>query len=181
MPIVYPVDRAPELSVIIPVYASDPDAVDFLRNTLHHLNASSLQGFEILVADDASPCSDAVRAVVQEAGAKLVRLDQRSGSPAARNAAAKNAAGDILIFMDADTSVHPDTLDRLARKLHENPELDAVIGSYDQQPSAPGIVGRFRNLLHSFVHHRASHRATTFWAACACGAARAAWTNSIRK
>lgn len=68
--------------------------------------------------------------------------------------------------MDADTSAHPDTLDRIARKFKENPELDAVIGSYDQQPSAPRLVGRFRNLLHSFVHHRASPRATTFWAAC---------------
>jgi hypothetical protein len=37
MPIVYTVDCAPELSVIIPVYASDPGAVDFLRHTLHYL------------------------------------------------------------------------------------------------------------------------------------------------
>lgn len=77
MPIVYPVESAPEFSVIIPVYASDPDAVDFLRNTLHQLNASSLQTFEIIVADDASPCGDAVRAVVQEAGAELVRLEEK--------------------------------------------------------------------------------------------------------
>jgi glycosyltransferase involved in cell wall biosynthesis len=112
MPIVHAVDCVPELSVIIPVYASNPETVGFLRNTLHHLNTSGHQGLEILVADDASPCGDAVRAVVQEAGAELVRLDRRSGSAAARNAAAKNAAGDILIFMDADTSVHPDTLDR---------------------------------------------------------------------
>jgi GT2 family glycosyltransferase len=166
MPIVHAVECVPELSVIIPVYASNPETVGFLRNTLHHLNASGHPGLEILVADDASPCGDAVRAVAEEAGAELVRLDRRSGSAAARNAAAKSAAGDILIFMDADTSVHPDTLDRIVRTFEENPELDAVIGSYDRQPSAPGLVGRFRNLLHSFVHHRANPRATTFWTAC---------------
>ena len=104
--------------------------------------------------------------MAQEAGAELVRLDQRSGPAVARNTAAKNAAGDILIFMDADTSVHPDTLARIASKFRETPELDAVMGSYDQRPSAPGVVSQFRNLLHSFVHHRASHYASTFWAGC---------------
>jgi len=140
--------------------------VDLLRTALHHLKSSSFQDFEILVADDASPRGDAVKAVVEEAGVALVRLEQRSGPATARNAAAKDAAGDILIFMDADTSVHPDTLERFARKFRENRDLDAAMGSYDQQPTAPGIVSRFRNLLHSFVHHRANRRAATFWAGC---------------
>jgi glycosyltransferase involved in cell wall biosynthesis len=140
--------------------------VDFLRNALEHLKASSFQDFEILVADDASPSGDAVRSVAREAGAALVRLDRRSGPATARNAAALRAVGDILIFMDADTSVHPDTLDRFARTFRETPELHAAMGSYDQCPAAPGLVSRFRNLLHSFVHHRAGHLASTFWAGC---------------
>ena len=107
-----------------------------------------------------------VRAVAQEAGAGLVRLYERCGPAAARNAAARKAAGGILVFMDADTSVHPDTLERFAWKFRGDAGLDALMGSYDQRPSAPGVVSRFRNLLHSFVHHRASVRATTFWAGC---------------
>lgn len=161
-----PSTTAPVFSVIIPVYASKPEAVDLLRNALEQLKNSSFQDFEILVADDASPRGDTVRAVAQEAGAELVRLEHRSGPATARNAAAKRAAGDILIFMDADTSVHTDTLDRFVREFRETPGLDAVMGSYDQQPTAPGVVSHFRNLLHSFVHHRAGHRASTFWAGC---------------
>jgi hypothetical protein len=95
-----------------------------------------------------------------------VRLDQRRGPAAARNAAAKKAAGDILVFLDADTSVHPDTLERFAWIFRQTPELAAAMGSYDQRPTAPGVVSHFRNLLHSFVHHRANRRATTFWAGC---------------
>jgi glycosyltransferase involved in cell wall biosynthesis len=133
---------------------------------LDRLKASSFQDFEILVADDASPRGDAVRAVAQVAGAEIVRLHQRSGPAAARNAAAMNAAGDILVFLDVDTSVHPDTLERFARIFRQTPELDAAIGSYDQRPTAPGVVSHFRNLLHSFVHHRSNRRATTFWAGC---------------
>jgi GT2 family glycosyltransferase len=133
---------------------------------LDGLKTSSFQDFEILVADDASPLGAAVSAVAQEAAAELVRLDRRSGPAAARNAAAKKATGDILIFLDADTSVHSDTLERFAKKFRATPNLDAAMGSYDQQPTAPGVVSRFRNLLHSFVHHRANPLTTTFWAGC---------------
>jgi GT2 family glycosyltransferase len=166
----------PELSVIIPVYNTGPESVTLLRNALEGLRTSRFQDFEILLADDASPCGDSVRAAAQEAGAGLVRLDERRGPAAARNAAARRASGGILVFLDADTSVHPDTLDGFARKFRQAPELDAVIGSYDQRPTAPGVVSHFRNLLHSFVHHRASARATTFWAGC--GAVR---TDRFRK
>ena len=140
--------------------------MNLLRHAIDRLKASSFQSFEILVADDGSRLAEEVRAVAEQAGAKLVRLDRRSGPAAARNAAARNAAGDILVFMDADTSVHPDTLERFARKFRETPDLDAAMGSYDRHPTAPGVVSRFRNLLHSFVHRRFSRRATTFWAGC---------------
>lgn len=159
-------NTAPQISVIIPVYASGPQPVDFLRNALRDLKRSSFQDFEILVADDASPAGDAVRAVVIEEGAQLVRLEQRSGPAAVRNAAANKAAGEVLVFMDADTSAHMDTLERFAQEFHKNSGLDAMVGSYDQRPTAPGVVSRFRNLLHSFVHHRANRQASTFWAGC---------------
>lgn len=161
-----PSNAAPEFSVIIPVFASGPEAVNLLRNALDHLKTSTFQSFEILIADDASPLADAVNAVVLEAGARLVRLDRRGGPATARNAAAAEASGEILVFLDADTSVHSDTLDRFARTFREFPRLDAAMGSYDRQPTAAGTVSQFRNLLHSFVHHRANSAASTFWAGC---------------
>ena len=163
---------APRLSIIIPVFAADAHSVDLLRNTLRFLRASDFVGFETFVADDGSPAADAIQAVIEEAHVGFVRLGERKGPAAARNAAARKATGDILLFMDADTAVHPDTLSRLVRKFESDPELDAVMGSYDQRPAAPGRVSRFRNLLHSFVHHRSHHQAVTFWAGC--GAVRAA-------
>ena len=139
---------------------------------MHYLRTSDFKDFEIVVADDGSPAADGVQAAVKEANVEFVRLDRSKGPAAARNAAACKAIGDILVFMDADTAVHRDTLCRFAREFDKDPQLDAVIGSYDQQPAAPGRVSRFRNILHSFVHHRAHRQAVTFWAGC--GAVRAA-------
>jgi hypothetical protein len=42
----------------------------------------------------------------------------------------------------------------------------AVFGSYDASPRATGVVSRYRNLLHHFVHQNGSSEATTFWAGC---------------
>lgn len=158
--------RAPQISVVIPIYAAEPESVGQLRFALEQLRASSFQDFEVWVADDASPDEQAVRDAAAAGGAKVIRMGRQCGPAAARNAAARKAAAPLLAFLDADTSVHLDTLERLVRKLRDHPELDAVMGSYDQQPAAPGIVSRFRNLLHSFVHHRANRRASTFWAGC---------------
>jgi len=154
------------LSVIIPIYAATSSDVDLLRAALRGLNAYTFRDFEVLVADDASPHPEAIRALATAEGARLIRQSVQRGPAAARNAAAAQASGDILVFFDADTSVHPDTLHRFARAFSDDPTLDALLGSYDQQPTAPGHVSRFRNLLHSFVHHRANGRATTFWTGC---------------
>src|ERR1700692_4849571 len=125
--------RAARLSIIIPIYAADASSVDVLRTALRFLKASDFQDFETLVADDGSPAADAIETVIREARAELVRLDRRMGPAMARNAAARKATGEILLFMDADTAVHPDTLSRLVREFERDPDLDAVMGSYDRR------------------------------------------------
>ncbi|MFM1800360.1 MAG: hypothetical protein RLZZ117_2638 [Cyanobacteriota bacterium] len=91
---------------------------------------------------------------------------QRSGPAAARNLAAREARGDVLIFVDADVELHPETLTRFRQAFCGDPELDAVFGSYDDAPAAPGVVSRFRNLLHHHTHHRHAGPASSFWAGC---------------
>lgn len=158
--------NAPLVSVIIPVWAAGPEPIALLERCLAGVAASSFRDFEILVADDGSPEGTAIGRIARLAGARLVRLQQRSGPAAARNAAAASARGEILVFFDADTSPHTDTLERFVRKLWEDPELDAVVGSYDRMPTATGLVSRFRNIHHSFVHYQSNAHAKTFWAAC---------------
>jgi GT2 family glycosyltransferase len=95
----------------------------------------------------------------------IVQREPAGGGPAAaRNAAAAASRADVLVFVDSDVEVHPDALARIERCLLDRPELAAVFGAYDDQPAAPGLASRFRNLLHHHVHATSAGEAETFWA-----------------
>jgi GT2 family glycosyltransferase len=98
--------------------------------------------------------------------ATLLNTDQRSGPAAARNLAARHAQGDILLFVDADVELHADAMERIRAQFAADPALAALFGSYDDCPAAPGLVSRFRNLLHHHTHSSHPGPATTFWAGC---------------
>lgn len=148
----------PSLTVIVPAY----NAPAMLERSLAALRASTA-AFELIVADDAST-DPRTAEVARAAGAKVVRLERNSGPGVARNTGAKQAAGEVLAFVDSDVVVHPDALDRLLAALAADPAASAVFGSYDDRPDAKGLVTEYRNLLHHFVHHHGPREATTFWA-----------------
>jgi len=112
-----------------------------------------------------TPCVDALESAV-EPGDEVIVVDEAAtpGPAAARNAGAERAAGDVLVFVDADVVVHSDALDRIRRAFDVDEELDALFGSYDDAPAADGLVSGFRNLLHHHVHQTSPGPATTFWA-----------------
>ncbi len=93
----------------------------------------------------------------------VVREPAGDGPSAARNRGARLAGGDVLVFVNADVVVHADALSRIREAFAGDPSLTAVFGAYDAAPAAPGVVSRFRNLLHHHVHHQAAGPAGTFW------------------
>jgi GT2 family glycosyltransferase len=147
-------------SVVIAAYNSEAD----LARCLESLAQSEIPALECIVVDDCS--TDSSAAVAESHGARVLRTETNRGPACARNLGAAAASGDIVLFLDSDVCVHPDTLGRVAARFEANPELDAVFGSYDDSPAAPGLVSQFRNLLHCFVHQTSNSRAWTFWSGC---------------
>ena len=149
------------LSIVIPVH----DGGAHIRRCLEALASSTRPPDEVIVVDDAS--SDDSGDQARRRGARVVRLEGQSRGPAfARNRGVEIAQGDVLVFLDADVAVHPDTLAHVERYLTEHPELSALFGSYDADPPAHGLVSRYKNLLHHYVHQHSSRRAFTFWTGC---------------
>jgi GT2 family glycosyltransferase len=86
-----------------------------------------------------------------------------SGPALARNLGAAQASADVLVFIDSDIVVHPDIFRRIRAAFYVDPELTAVLGSYDDGPQDPGAVSAFRNLLHHYVHRTQPGPTSTFW------------------
>jgi len=149
----------PALSVVIPVR----DGAAFLLESLPALAAALPPDAELIVSDDGS--RDATAQTAARFGARVVANDASRGPAAARNHGAQAARGAILVFLDADVRVHPDTIARLRREL-EDPDVAAAFGSYDDAPAGTAWVSLYKNLAHHFVHQRSEREASTFWAGC---------------
>jgi len=150
-----------KLSVIIPVH----NGGEGLGLCLEALAASTCPPDEIIVVDDTS--TDASASLAAKLGAIVLPLPDGPRGPArARNHGAASAQGDVLVFLDADVVSHPDTLGTIKTYLTDTPEIAALFGSYDVDPPAPGLVSRYRNLLHHYIHQHGRSEASTFWAGC---------------
>jgi len=150
---------------VIPVLNGGRD----FEHCLRRLRDSRGTDYELIVVDDGSTDGSADRAAA--AGASVIRFDRPCGPAFARNGGAKAAKADLVFFLDADVAVHPETLARAAARFEADPGLTALFGSYDDEPPAPGVVSRFRNLLHHFTHQQGDFTdgvrpAHTFWTGC---------------
>jgi GT2 family glycosyltransferase len=149
------------LSVIVPVH----NGAGVLDRCLDALARSDFRDYECIVVDDGST-DDTARCVASTHGAALVRLDARGGPARARNRGAARARGELLLFLDADVCVHPDTLSQVDIHFRQHPSTAAVIGSYDDRPADPGFISQYKNLFHHYVHQTSRTEAWTFWAGC---------------
>jgi GT2 family glycosyltransferase len=104
--------------------------------------------------------------LAESIGATVVTLPESLGPSVARNRGAQAARGDLLFFVDADVELAPDSVVRVGEVFDREPELAALIGSYDDAPAQPGFLSQYRNLLHHYVHQHGRAEASTFWGAC---------------
>ena len=93
-------------SFIIPAHNEE----GLLPRTLESVHSSAKvlgEVYEIIVANDAS--TDATGEVAVQHGAMVVRIDHRQIGKT-RNSGAAAAKGEVLVFVDADTTINPDLM-----------------------------------------------------------------------
>lgn len=148
------------VALVIPAHRAGPD-LDACLGSVALLDPAPDEVVVVVDGGDAAVSSAVDR---QLTGASVIAIAP-SGPATARNRGARASSSQVILFVDSDCTVQPDLVTRVRSAMSE-PGRDALIGSYDDQPAAPGLVSRFRNLVHHRTHHLAAGRGHTFWGAC---------------
>lgn len=149
-----------KISLIVPVLNGGEN----FRQCLQSVSKVADKLLEIIVIDDGS--TDDSGRLAAEFGAKVITFPSPGGPARARNKGAEIAQGEILFFIDADVTLTGETIDRLITAFSDRPNLDALIGSYDDSPGASNFLSQYKNLFHHYTHQISSEEASTFWGAC---------------
>ncbi|NUN67313.1 glycosyltransferase (plasmid) [Pseudanabaena biceps] len=148
------------ISVVIPVHNGGEN----FRECLSSLSKFMTPSTEIIIVIDGG--IDESHQLAEDFGAKVFAFPTAGGPARARNLGARNAQGDIILFLDADVTVCTDIVSQVAKIFHNQPDLAALIGSYDDLPGASNFLSQYKNLFHHYTHQTASEDASTFWGAC---------------
>jgi glycosyltransferase involved in cell wall biosynthesis len=121
-----------ELAVIVPTFneaTALPATLAAIERARSHLRATCGWDSELIVVDNAS--TDGTADVAAAAGAAIVTEPVRSIARA-RNAGARAANREVLVFVDADTWIPPNALERIAQAM-----------------AAPGCIGGALDVVHT--------------------------------
>ena len=119
-----PYQATPSVSVIIPIHGKLPYTLACLRSIARY---GAKAAFEVIVVDDASP-DDSAEVLTQIDGLRLLRNKRNLGYIGSCNAGAAEARGEYLLFLNNDTQVTPNWLDRLLDCFVEEPDC-GIAGS----------------------------------------------------
>jgi glycosyltransferase involved in cell wall biosynthesis len=143
-----------DISVIVPTL-NEEDYIEACLSSIYSQNTDF--DFEVIVSDGGS--EDRTREIAKEFTNKIVVLNER-GTGLQRNEGAKKASAGHLLFLDADTVLMPDYLERAHTKFLETPDLFAFSSSFIFPHRTPKLIFSER-VMNSYFSFRSRVGRTT--------------------
>lgn len=134
-----------KISIVLPA-KNESGAIGETISKIHALKIAT----EIIVVNDGS--TDITKEVSEQAGAKVISHPYSKGNGAAIKTGARNATGDVIVFMDADGQHDPQDIPRLLSKIDQG--YDLVVGARQRGSQASvgrGIANKLYNNLASYM------------------------------
>ncbi len=139
----------PSISIVLPCLNEAPNLIALLPKL-----KQAQPHAEILVVDDGS--TDESAEICQQHNIRVISHPHPLGNGAAIKAGAREAQGDIIVFMDADGQHQPDDIQRLLSKLEEG--YDMVVGARQSHThaSTKRLIGNtlFNKLASLMTGHK---------------------------
>ncbi len=120
---------ASRISVIVPAYNEE----SYIKQTLHSLKEQTYQNFETIIVTNG--CTDKTEEMVKrKIGPRVKHLSMPVANVSrARNHGASNAQGEVLVFLDADTTLAPNALQLVNQRFIQKNAVATLIGKPDNK------------------------------------------------
>jgi len=135
-------NTVPFVSIIIPAFNEERS----ILRTLKALNKIEYPSFEVIVINDGS--TDFTFSVIESSFVKCIHLRSNQGKAAALNAGIAAANGQIIVFSDSDSWLHPMSLRYLVQGFSSS-NIGAVSGTVEIEPQ-DNILKRWQVLEYTF-------------------------------
>ncbi|MDO8510946.1 MAG: glycosyltransferase [Nanoarchaeota archaeon] len=134
----------PAFSIIIPAHNEE----SYLQKTLDSIKSQTLQDYEMILVTNG--CTDKTEEIAKKnTDTKIRHLSlPKPNVSVARNAGALNAQGETLLFLDADTQLASDALEKIKKKFTEEYAVATTLARPDSGKVSHRLAVSFKNLYH---------------------------------
>lgn len=137
------------VTVIIPAF----NEAATIGMTLASVRAQSVQPAAVIVVDDCS--TDGTGDLARAAGATVLRPERNTGSKAgAQSFALPSVATDLVMVLDADTTLAPDAIERMLPAFHDARVAAACTTVLPRTTSTIWERGRYVEYLFAFTFYK---------------------------
>ncbi|MBF0122116.1 MAG: glycosyltransferase family 2 protein [Candidatus Omnitrophica bacterium] len=143
---------------LISVVVTACNNAELLSRCLEALSRSTNQDFELIVVDDAS--KDGTVDVARRFTDKVIAFESHRGVNEARTVGYTTARGELIVNLDADVLVFPDTLDKIRSVFALCPEADAVTGMLSKKHPFQNFSSQYKNLYMHYIFNQLPRRVT---------------------
>lgn len=138
-------EKAPFFSVIMPSYGVE----DYLENCVNSILKQSMNDFEIIIVDDASPdrtgeiADDLSR---RDERVRVLHLAQNGRVGNARNKGFEQARGQYVFFIDPDDEIDSELFSKVKASLEKNPAQVTVYGICEEIFDSKGQLKKTKKI-----------------------------------
>lgn len=144
----------PTVSVVVPAY----NRADTIEACLRAVRASTFHDYELIVVDGGS--RDGTSAIAHRYADRVMTLRGRPSRSQARNAGVAAAGGEVIVNVDADVVVRPQTLALIVDYFSSHREVDAVTGLLAKEQPHQDFFSQYKNLYMHYVFWQLPDRVT---------------------
>ena len=138
----YQDDELPQVSVIIPAYNEEKTISETIASAVKSRYPENK--FEVIVVDDGST-DDTLKLAKKFMGEKVRIFHKKNGGKgSALNVGIKESSGEIIFTMDADTSIHPESIKKMVRPFKNEKIMSVTSAMLIKKPKT--ILQKIQNV-----------------------------------